>query len=193
MSRAILLALALAAAGACTAGGSPVAPTSASGASSASIPPSPAPRPERWSGTIRSSSEHRLYVGGTCSTDWATEIAFTVGPGGVADGRGRADLTSHGDPCPFAVAQLEVRTFLVDVHGKLDAGGRLTLRLLEMGHRPSAGADDLGGFRSTTLETILHLHAKHDAVVDRFVLRAPDQDRGEFSSRNVVRLRCRTC
>ncbi len=193
MIRALLLALVVPLVAACTIGGSPTVSTSAPIATSVSSTPPPQPPLQRWSGTIRSSSEHRLYVGGACSTDWVTEIAFTLDPDGAAKGRGRARLTSHGDPCPFAVAQRQVRTFVLEVRGNFEAEGRLALRLLETGHRPSAGADDLGGFRTTTLETILRLDVRHDAVADRFVLTAPDQDRGEFSSRNVARLRCRNC
>ena len=173
----------------CTPGASPVTTTSeAPPISSGSRGPSP---PPRWAGTIVTRSTHRLYVGGTCWSDWRTRVRFLI-RGPEVHGSALASLTSHGDPCPFPVAQLQIRRFTLAVSGTFH-GGRLAIRLREDDHVPGAGADDLGGFRTTTLATDLHLRVRHQRVSSTLTLRAPDQDRGEFDSKNVVRLRCVSC
>lgn len=171
----------------CHPGASPVVGTGSS------EPPSPTgtAAPPTWTGTIVTRSEHRLYVGGTCSTDWETTLSFTV-EGDAAAGTGVALLTSKGSPCPFPVAQIQIRRFELAVTGKLRAGV-LELRIGEVRHTPSAGADDLGGFRSTTLSTPVRLKIDGDLVRERVTLRAPDQDRGGFTSVNVIDLRCTGC
>jgi hypothetical protein len=190
MARALsaLIVLSVMAA-ACMPGASPVVTSSSTPPiSSGSSGPSP---PPRWAGTIVSRSTHRLYVGGTCSSDWRTRVRFLI-RGTEVHGSALASLTSRGDPCPFPVAQLEIRRFTLAVSGTFE-NGRLRIRLREDDHVPSAGADDLGGFRMTTLGTDLHLRVRHRRVSTTFTLRAPDQDRGEFASTNVVRLRCVSC
>jgi hypothetical protein len=71
--------------------------------------------------------------------------------------------------------------------------GMLVLRMRDVGHTPSAGADDLGGFRSTTLSSPVRLKVKGDVLRDRLTLRATDKDRGGFTSVNVFYLRCKGC
>ncbi len=159
--------------------------------------PSTGPSPDlpaatTWVGTIRSTSFHRLYVGGTCTTAWATRVRFEVAPRGAVRGRGVAKLTSQGSPCPFPIGQRQIRRFRLGVTGELRAG-ELALRLIDLGHVPAAGSDDLGGFRATTLSIVMHARVRHDAVEARVSLQAPDQDRGAFGSTNMLRLRCRDC
>jgi hypothetical protein len=150
-----------------------------------------APGPDRWAGAIVSLSYHDLYVGGRCESDWRTTLRFRIRQGRVS-GSGEAVRTSTGPPCPFPVAQLQIQVFRLDVGGTLQ-GARLDLRLRERSFTPVAGADDLGGFRATTLGTVLRLSVHGGAVRTRIRLRAPDQDRGTFGSANVVRLSCRSC
>jgi hypothetical protein len=138
-----------------------------------------------------SRTSHRLYVGGTCTSDWTTDLRFDV-QGVEVRGTGTSALTSHGNPCPFPTAQLQIRRFDLRVTGTLDEG-RLAMRLREAGHQPGAGADDLGGFRMTTLARELRLEVRHGQVSSRIVLRASDQDRGEYDSTNLVHLRCTSC
>jgi hypothetical protein len=187
------LAIAVAIAG-CTTGGSPVIERRSGGQPSTSSMTSPKPerRSQHWLGTIASTSEHRLYVGGTCVSDWRTRLVFTVTPTGRVTGSGSATLASKGDPCPFPVATRQIRGFGLRVTGTM-RGGRLQIRLTETGSTPSAGADDLGGFRWTTLSTVLTVRTRAASAAARIELHAPDQDRGDFGSVNVVRLRCRNC
>jgi hypothetical protein len=159
---------------------------------SASPEVTPAEHAQGWRGTIVSRSEHRLYVGGTCGSDWRTSLVFSIAADGAVSGRAVARLTSHGDPCPFPTAQVQIREFDLEVEGRLRGRG-LRIRLLEVDHSPTAGADDLGGLRVTTLGTSLHLAVKAGGVHDRIALQAPDQDRGTFSSTNIVDLSCRNC
>jgi len=174
---------------ACDLGASPVVGTGPT-AGEPSISPRPATLPT-WSGTIVTRSTHRLYVGGTCSTDWKTTLSFTV-ESKTAAGTGVALLTSKGSPCPFPVAQIQIRRFELAVTGDVRAG-MLVLRMRDVRHTPSAGADDLGGFWSTTLSSPVRLKVKGDVLQDRLTLRASDKDRGGFTSVNVIDLRCKGC
>jgi hypothetical protein len=174
---------------ACDPGANPVVAGGPSGPSApVSTPPAAVPT---WTGTIVTRSDHRLYVGGTCSTDWKTTLSFTL-EGTTAAGTGVAVLTSKGSPCPFPVAQIQIRRFELAVSGELRAGV-LELRISDVRHTPSAGADDLGGFRSTTLSRSLQLKVDGGGVRDRLTLQATDHDRGAYTSVNVIDLRCKGC
>lgn len=187
-SSTIVALLAVIATG-CDLGASPVVETGPSGPTpSTSTGPA---TPPTWTGTIVTRSDHRLYVGGTCSSDWKTTLSFTV-QGDAASGTGMALLASRGSPCPFPVAQIQIRRFELAVTGELRAG-LLELRFNDVRHTPSAGADDLGGFRSTTLSRLLRVKVDGDVVRDRITLRAPDGERGGFTSVNVIRIRCKGC
>jgi hypothetical protein len=174
----------------CTVGGNPVV----SGPSGRTTGDSPSPSssaPSTWDGRIVSHTSHRLYVGGTCTSDWTTEVRFVV-DGDEIRGSGSATLASHGSPCPFATAQLQIRRFRLRITGTIDEG-RLAMRLREATSEPSAGAEDLGGFRMTTLARVLHVRVRHRKVSGRLDLRAPDGDRGEYDSTNLLHLRCSNC
>jgi hypothetical protein len=173
--------------------GGPPNGTTRSTASSRPPELSPGSREERWTGTIDSTSYHRLYVGGTCTTDWLTRFTFTVAPDGTVTGAGAARLTSEGEPCPFPVAERQVREFTVEVAGEV-RGGNMHLRLAEVSHRPSAGAEDLGGFRATVLadlkvsELLVHLDPNERAASAKVKITVAGPDRDEFASTNIVRL-----
>ena len=159
----------------------------------------PKPKPGRWRGTMQSTSYHALYVGGTCETDWATTLAFTVAGDGSISGRARARLTSKDAPCPFAVAQIQIRSFALKVAGAI-RGGNVHLQLTEVSHTPSAGAGDLGGFRRTVLSgepvSILLVHLDDPggtSATARVLLKAFGPDRDTFGSTNAIRLSCSRC
>ncbi len=158
--------------------------------------PSPRAKPDRWSGTIRTLSYHQLYVGGRCTSNWKTTLTFSVRPDGIVTGSGRARLGSKGPPCPFFVAQVQIGVFDLEVGGEL-AGGLLRLRLTEVGHTPSAGADDLGGFLRTVLApgdgSVLSVPVRGSAAEKTITLRTAGTDRDTFVSTSKIRLRCRSC
>jgi hypothetical protein len=139
-----------------------------------------------------------LYVGGTCTTDWGTKLAFKVAADGTVDGVGTARLTSKGEPCPFPVAQLQIREFALKVTGEV-RGGNIHLQLMEVSHRPSAGADDLGGFRATVLsggkvsELLVHTDPNGRAASVKLSITVAGPDRDEFGSTDIVGLACVTC
>lgn len=192
---ALALALVALAAVACTGGGGDTTPSMS--ASSRPTPASPKPKPERWTGAINSTSYHRLYVGGTCTTDWRTKLAFTVADDGTVVGAGTAKLTSKGNPCPFPIAQLQIQEFALKVTGEV-RGGNIHLQLTGVSHRPSAGADDLGGFRATVLagakvsELLVHPDPNGRTASARLSITVPGPDRDEFGSTNTVGLRQKT-
>jgi hypothetical protein len=157
------------------------------------------PKPDRWLGTIRSTSFHRLYVGGTCESDWTTTLRLTVSEDGTVSGGGRAVLSSEGDPCPFDVAQLQTRAFEVDVTGSI-RGGDARLWLSELSHEPSAGAEDLGGFSETVFAggKVSRLLVHLDGVGGRsgsadvsISVEGPNRD--TYGSTNAIHLQCTTC
>jgi hypothetical protein len=153
---------------------------------------------DRWTGSIVSSSYHRLYVGGTCTTDWRTSLAFEAAEDGAVTGTGTARLTSKGDPCPFPVAQLQIVVFRLGVAGTI-RGGDVRLLLSEVSHRPASGATDLGGFQGTVLaggktsELLVPLDPKGSAASAKLTITVPGPDRDEYGSTSVVRVRCRSC
>jgi hypothetical protein len=157
------------------------------------------PKPDRWLGTIRSTSFHRLYVGGTCESDWTTTLRLAASEDGTVSGTGKALLTSRGAPCPFAVAQLQIAEIRVRVTGSIRAGSA-RLRLTEVSHKPSSGAGDLGGFRNTVLAggKVSLLRVRLNGVGGRsgfarvpISVQGPDRD--TYGSTNAIRLRCATC
>lgn len=169
---------------------------SPSPSSSPAVSRSPHAKPVRWKGTMRSTTYHDLYVGGRCTSDWETTLSFEVRPDGTVTGSGRARLTSKGAPCPFPVASAQIGVFDLKVRGEL-AGGTLRLRLLDAGHRPSAGADDLGGFRETILSSgpraVLSVPVSGSSAAGKITLKVAGTDRDTFLSTNQLRLRCKRC
>ncbi|MEW6059177.1 MAG: hypothetical protein AB1551_03375 [Actinomycetota bacterium] len=156
-------------------------------------------KPDRWLGTIRTTSFHQLYVGGTCESDWNTTLRLRVSEQGDVSGTGSARLTSESDPCPFDVAQLQIRRFKLSATGSMD-GGNLRLWLSEVSHVPSAGAEDLGGFRETMLAggkvslLLVPLDGVEGTVgTARASISVQGPDRDTYGSTNVIRLRCTTC
>jgi hypothetical protein len=125
-------------------------------------------------------------------------LGLEVARDGTVDGTGAARLTSKGNPCPFAVAQREIELIRLKARGEV-RGGSFHLQLTEVSHRPSAGADDLGGFRATVLAggkvsaLLIPLDADRPTASARLSITVPGLDRDEFGSTNVVRLRCKAC
>lgn len=105
--------------------------------------PTPVVRLVRWTGTLSSSTEHRLYYGGTCATRWTGNLRFTVNGTGWVRGAGAARLVG-GAACTFPTAQVQIRTVRLSVAGSL-RNRRLVLRLDRTAVVP-ADALDLGGF-----------------------------------------------
>lgn len=174
----------------------PLPPQVEGGSPSPTPSASPRAKPDRWSGTMRTLSYHQLYVGGRCISNWKTTLAFRVRLDGTVTGSGRARLGSKGPPCPFSVAQLQIGVFDLEVGGEL-ARGVLRLRLTEVGHTPSAGADDLGGFLRTVLApgegSVLSVPVRGSVAEKTITLRTAGTDRDTFVSTNRIRLRCRSC
>jgi hypothetical protein len=194
----VLLLGGSAAAGAFIAAHSNPLPPQVSG-SSVPSEASPPPEPDRWVGTMRSTSFHRLYVGGTCESDWTTTLRFAVSVDGSVSGTGRARLTSKAEACPFAVAQLQITGFRVDVTGSI-RGGIARLWLSEVSHKPLAGAEDLGGFRKTVFAggkvslLLVHLNgAGKTSGTATVSISVQGPDRDTYGSANTISVRCTAC
>ncbi len=145
---------------------------------------------------MRSASYHQLYVGGRCTSNWVTTLSLVVQSDGTVSGSGRARLASKGAPCPFTVAQAQVGVFDLKVAGLL-AQGVLSLRITDAGHTPSAGAEDLGGFRTTLLgsgeRSTLSVPVRGTSASKTITLSVNGSDRDTFVSTNQIVLRCKGC
>ncbi len=145
-----------------------------------------------WTGVIRSTSFHDLYVGGRCSTRWVTDLAFDLLDGGRIQGAGTARLI--GDRvCTFSNAQVNVQAIEVTVGGSWDAGG-FRIRL-GAGDRTPVGTTDYGGFESTVFaggsgsEFVARLDSAGTASGSVRLEREDDQKRGRYVSLNRVSLK----
>jgi hypothetical protein len=121
--------------------------------------PSPSPEPEvqRWRGTFTSRTE-QWYREGVCRTPWAGAVVFTVGPGGVVEGRGRVGFGGTSD-CAVPAAQ-QVRSYTFAIDGLVDGRG-LTMRWRRF--VPRGGTIDLGGFGPTIADRGVTLAVALDA------------------------------
>jgi hypothetical protein len=149
----------------------------------------PAPTDPHWSGTIRSSSYHDLYVGGRCSTRWVTKIAFDALDNGRIVGTGTARMEGKR-VCTFPNAQINAERIEVSVAGTWDDAG-FHIRL-EDGDRSPRGTADYGGFAPTVFDDgpaavmDVALDSDRSASVTVQIERVDDQGRGRYRSTNRV-------
>jgi hypothetical protein len=140
----------------------------------------------RWSGTMRSRTEHVFHVGGMCATDWVTTLSFTARDGAVA-GQGVARL--RGDArCDFPEAQVQARVIRLRVIGTF-VQRMLTLRFVRLGGVDPIGSSDLGGFEATVSHVVLRPRTELHGGAERTVTR-PDGDLGTYRSVNRATLTC---
>jgi hypothetical protein len=144
-----------------------------------------------WTGVIRSTTYHDLYVGGRCTTRWVTRLTFDLVDGGVIEGTGIAAL--DGDRvCTSANAQINVKRIEVTVTGSWDP--RRFLIRLDAGDRTPAGTTDYGGFEHTVLaggasaDMRVPLDTRRLASASVRMQRADEQGRGTYVSHNRLSL-----
>jgi hypothetical protein len=111
---------------------------------SAPVSPSPEPRDERWTGTMRTVAEHRLYVGGTCRSRWRTRIHLSVDDRGAVQGTAVA-LPVGLAHCDFEQSQEQARRIRMTVGGTKAQGAALSITFVDLTPDP-LGSTDLGGF-----------------------------------------------
>jgi hypothetical protein len=155
--------------------------------------PSPEAAADRWSGTILTKSLHELHVGGACETDWRTRVSFRVDTDGRLAGRGEAVRWNSGEPCAFTTAERQIERFVLRVDGVRKGSDTFLLTLTETAHRPSSGAEDLGGYSGTVLGAPLSVTIADGRVADAVQLEVPDRRGGTYRSASSVRLACRSC
>ena len=153
----------------------------------------PTPPPAAiWKGTIRSSTAHRLYVGGRCETDWRGSLVVSIDQQGRADGV--ATVRRVGAlRCDFLIAQAQIASYLLAVRGSRHER-RFELHLTEISSTPSSGADDYGGFQQTLLvpgpRSTSLLGRRGTAAGVLSILRVDREGRGTYVSHTRVRLSC---
>ena len=159
--------------------------------SSASPTGTPGPDDPTWAGVMRSASDHDLYVGGTCSTDWVTRLRFRALENGRVVGTGTSRL--HGTRvCTFPNAQINAQRIEVSISGTWDGGG-FHLRLRD-GDRSPRGTADYGGFAPTVFDdgpaAVIDVQLDSDEAASATVQmeRVDDQGRGRYRSTNRVSL-----
>lgn len=142
--------------------------------------PSPSETPNvSWTGEARVRSSHRLFVGGSCHTDWRVRLSVQSADGAL-QGSGIAAL--RGEPrCDFPTAQLQTRRLRFSVSGG-DLGSSLRLRFSELSPRP-AGSIDLGGLAPLLPEIRLELGIEGEHAVASLERTEPDGDRGRHTVR----------
>jgi len=159
--------------------------------SPAPVTGTPAPDDPTWSGRIRSSSSHDLYVGGRCTTDWVTTLTFEALDNGRIVGTGTSRL--HGNRvCTFPNAQVNAEEIEVSVGGTWDQRGfHLSLR---DGDRSPRGTADYGGFAPTVFDSehdaVLNVHLDREDSASATVRlgRVDEQGRGRYSCTNRISL-----
>jgi hypothetical protein len=151
----------------------------------------PAPADPHWSGTIRSSGYHDLYVGGRCSTRWVTKVVFDVLDNGRIVGTGTARMEGER-VCTFPNAQINAERIEVSLAGTWDGSG-FHFRLND-GDRSPRGTADYGGFAPTVFDdgraAVMDVALDSDRSASATVRmeRVDDQGRGRYGSTNHVSL-----
>jgi hypothetical protein len=156
--------------------------------------PPPASLSQVWKGTIDSTTSHRLYVGGSCESDWRGTLLLTVH--GDASVRGVGTVRRIGAlRCDFSSAQAQIARLTLLVTGAATSKG-FDLHLTEAARTPSSGADDYGGFLRTVLRpgsrSLLHVPATASlSASGAFSMHLVDAEgRGIYVSRTRIHLGC---
>lgn len=156
--------------------------------------PTPSSSSQVWRGTISSTTSHRLYVGGSCDTDWRGTLTLVVRDDASVRGVGTARRVGALQ-CDFPTAQAQVASFQLLVTGTATSRG-LELHLAEAGRTPASGADDYGGFLRTVLapgsRATFDLPATGglDAAGTVSLHRVDAEARGTYVSRSRIRVGC---
>lgn len=134
------------------------------------------------SGVVRST--HRLYVGGSCETDWRIRVhvrsdAERLEGNGVATLRGDAS-------CDFPVAQVQSRRVRLEIDGKV-RGTALVLSFTERNRAP-AGSIDLGALVPLLDRLDVRLRVEGSTAAGDFEVSAPDGDRGSYGAAGRMEL-----
>lgn len=157
--------------------------------SSASSSPSPVgPAVQRWVGTIRTSSQHDFYVGGSCRTIWRTVVRLRIEDHAI---EGVGEALPVGDPqCDFSQAQVQGRSVRIAITGRYSNADVLTLSFGDVTVRPS-GAGDLGGFLTFLQISRLGYRSLDGTTAQmRFHEQRSDGNRGIYRFVGRADLRC---
>jgi hypothetical protein len=150
---------------------------------------SPSPEPQarfaRWLIAGRANTEHEMFVGGTCSTDWTLRLRPRVSESGQVQGSGRATLIRDAI-CDQPNAQVQTRVLVLDLEGML-AGNRMQLRARPSRKVPLVSSD-LGGLVAT-IDKIKFVFPYRAGVRLERDVRRTDQNRGDYVAEYTLRLR----
>jgi hypothetical protein len=141
----------------------------------------------RWSGTMRSRTEHVFHVGGSCVTRWRTRLSFSV-HGAAIHGTGVAKLAGEVR-CDFPEVQVQTVALQLQVSGVM-RGDAATLGFAIVGEPDPRGSTDLGGLTATL--ALMHPRADLGARPASTTAHAqrPDGDLGVFRSTSRLTLDC---
>jgi hypothetical protein len=139
-----------------------------------------------WKGGAGARTQHVLFVGGSCASNWRLSLRFTVESDGAVVGTGTARLQGKLR-CDFPTAQAEARSVALRVGGR-DHGNVLHLTLAAGAFSPG-GSNDFGGLTHTLVRfPPVPVHggeAKASGAV-----RIGDGDRGSYVATYHVHLFC---
>ncbi len=144
------------------------------------------PTGPKWSGGAGAKTQHILFVGGTCASDWRLSLRFTVEAAGAVRGAGIARLEGKLR-CDFPTAQAEARSVALRVSGR-EQGDVLHLTLAAGSFSP-AGSNDFGGLTQTLVKVPPIPIQGTEAAVSGSV-RTGDGDRGSYVATYHVHLFC---
>jgi hypothetical protein len=145
-----------------------------------------APSGPRWKGGAGATTQHDLFVGGRCASDWRLAFRFTVGSSGAIDGTGIAHLEG-ALRCDFPTAQTEARAVALRVKGHR-SGSVMHLVLSTRALLPP-GSNEFGGF-THTLVRFPPVHVHGTTATTSTTVRASDGDRGSYVATYHVHLFC---
>jgi hypothetical protein len=151
-------------------------------------PTEPTEQPEppvvRWVGTSVVRTTHRLFVGGSCRTDWRVRVLVRQ-DGNRLEGRATARLVGRVR-CDFPTAQLQTRSLLLQAEGRI-RGPAMRLTFAEEGRAPG-GSMDLGALLPLLDRIRADLDMVGDLATGKVDLAVPDGERGSYTVRGELRL-----
>jgi hypothetical protein len=135
------------------------------------------PTSVRWTGSGTLETTHRLFVGGSCRTNWRLRASIRE-EGSQLTGRATASLIGDAR-CDFPTAQSQTQKAVLDVAGRV-RGSTWRLQHAASAREP-AGSIDLGALLPLLDRMRIELRVQAQQVTGTLSMNVPDGDRGSYA------------